>query len=376
VAAVAVAISVTAPAGAGEAEVRRGKLLFDRPWRAPAGQDPVGPLFNARSCGECHPGGDAGAPDGPALVLRTGGHPVLGLQLQPRAIAGATAEPAAAPAWEMAASPGGPLRRPRWALDGGPLAARLAPDLRGVGLLARIPEGALLAAADPEDGDGDGVSGRVRWLGALGGRRPGRFGRKAQHATLAAQVADALAVDMGIASAGRPAPAGDCTPAQRACLALAGAGAQVPAPAFDRLLAYVAGLRPRPAPALDGRQGEALFTGLGCAACHGGPFAVASDPAVTGRPTERIAPFSDLLLYDLGPDLADPLPDRDPLPSEWRTAPLWGLRHRAALLHDGRAADPREAVLWHGGEAAASREGFLALAPPEQAALLGFLAGL
>jgi CxxC motif-containing protein (DUF1111 family) len=364
----------------GEAEVRRGKLLFDRPWRAPAGQDPVGPLFNARSCGECHPGGGAGAPDGPALVLRTGGHPVLGRQLQPRAVAGVAAEPAPAPEWDPVTGPGGErLRRPRWQLDGVLLAPRLAPGLRGAGLLALIPDAALLAAADPADHDGDGVSGRVRWRSAASGRRPGRFGWKADHASLAGQVAEALAMDLGLASPVRPSPAGDCGPAQPACLAEAGSGAPVPARDLDRLIAYVAGLRPRPAPAFgDIGRGEAIFDRVGCAACHGGPFVVASDAAVSGRPVERIAPFTDLLLHDLGPGLADPFPDGGDAAAlgEWRTAPLWGLRHRAALLHDGRAATPREAVLWHGGEAAGSRARFLALPPAEQAILMAFLAGL
>ena len=101
-----------------------------------------------------------------------------------------------------------------------------------------------------------------------------------------------------------------------------------------------------------------------------------SDPRVTGGPGETVAPHTDLLLHDLGPELADPFPSPHAAAGEWRTAPLWGLRLRPALLHDGRAAGPREAILWHGGEAAASRARFLAASEDERSALLAFLAAL
>jgi CxxC motif-containing protein (DUF1111 family) len=377
-AAVAALMTMAGPAAADEAAIRRGKLLFDLPWRVPAGQDAVGPLFNARSCGACHPDGGAGAPNGPALALRTGGDPRLGAQIQPLAVQGLAAEPVPVPAWLERVGPGGQsLARPSWRLGDRELAGRIAPSLRGTGLLARIPEAVLLAAADPDDRDGDGVSGRLRRVDTPDGIRVGRFGAKAGHASLAAQVAEALALDMGLASAGHPSPAGDCMPAQPACLALAGNSTPVPAQAMERLLAYVGGLRPLPTAAFaDGGQGQALFAAIGCGSCHAGPYAVVSDPAVTGQPTERIMPFTDLLLHELGPDLADPFADGGAGAGEWRTAPLWGLRARTALLHDGRATTPLAAILWHDGEAAGSRDRFLALTEAEQAELLAFLASL
>lgn len=218
--------------------------------------------------------------------------------------------------------------------NAGSPATRLPPALRGAALLARIPRAAILVAADEADRDGDGISGRPG---------TGRFGWKASQPDLARQIARAMTVDLGL----------------------------VPHAAdTDALLAYLAALRPPPTAAPAGAE---LFVAAGCAACHTPTYTIPSDPAVTGMTIERIAPFTDLLLHDLGPGLADPA---GPDAAEWRTAPLWGLRRRTALLHDGRAADPRAAVLWHDGEAARSRDRFLALPASAQAQLLGFLAGL
>jgi CxxC motif-containing protein (DUF1111 family) len=151
----------------------------------------------------------------------------------------------------------------------------------------------------------------------------------------------------------------------------------VPEHTVERLVTYVAAHRLRVAPSsADDDGGAALFAAAGCKACHAGPFTVPLEPTVTGQSFEAIAPFTDLLLHDLGADLADPFPGVGASPGEWRTAPLWGLRRRAAFLHDGRAASLREAILWHGGEAGRSRDRFLALAPAEQARLLDFLQGL
>lgn len=348
-----------------EADVRGGKLLFDRPWRVPAGQDELGPLLNARSCAACHPGGSAGAPVAPALVLRTRGDAVLGRQLQPIALAGAVAETLPEP-WSRQVDVDGTILTVRsWGAGDRVLAARLAPSLRGAGLLALIPVGLLRQSADPADRDGDGVSGQ---MGA------GRFGAKAEHATLSEAVESALTLDMGLATEGHPATAGDCTSAQPECLAAAGDGVPVAARSIERLVAYVEALRPPPTATAPAGEGRRLFAQAGCAACHAGPYVIPSDPGITGRPSEAIAPFTDLLLHDLGPGLADPF--AAPEAGEWRTPPLWGLRLRVAYLHDGRATSLAEAVAWHDGEAAASRRRFAALAAAERAALLAFLAGL
>ena len=345
-------------------EVRRGKVLFDQSWQAETGADPIGPLFNARACAECHPGGEAGRPDGPALVLRTPGDGPFGRQIQPFALPGVPPEPVPPRSWTSVRVAGGLLSAPHWQVDRHRLAGRLAPSLRGLGLLARIPQSTIARRADPEDRDGDGISGRLG---------PGRFGLKAEHATIEAAIEAALTFDLGLATEARPLPAGDCSAAQPRCLHAAGAGTPVAPRTLARLTTFVGALRPLPA-ATDVAGGASLLATIGCTACHAGPYHVPADPGVVGVPFEVIAPYTDLLLHDLGPALADPFPSADA--AEWRTAPLWGLRRRAALLHDGRAATPREAILWHGGEAARSRAAFLALDQAAQTVLLDYLAGL
>ena len=266
------------PAGATDAATARtvdlatGGALFRRLWvGAPAstqGSDGLGPLYNARSCAACHDGppqpptihlgGPDGAPD-----------PVYGRQIQTRGLAGQRAEArvelrqgAGAVVPMLSDLAYGPLD------DGTALSVRRAPALRGLGLLAAIPEAAIRAGADPYDRDGDGISGRVR---ILADGRIGRFGWKAAMPTLADQVAQAFRDDIGLSSALRPDPAGDCTPAQAACRAApdggGGSGIEIGPPAFARLTAYVAALAPDPARPADPR-GAALFAGLGCAGCH------------------------------------------------------------------------------------------------------------
>ena len=355
-----------APVLAGEGEVRRGRQLFDAPWRVPAGQDPLGPLLNATACADCHPGGEAGAPGGPALVLRTGGDPLLGQQIQPLAIAGLVGEAVPPPRLQPVAVAGEVLRRAVWQSGERRLAGRLAPGLRGAGLLALIPDAVLGRAADPTGrgrrrGVGAAGCGPVRPQGGArhpgGGDRGGPGRRHGARDTLAAATGRRLhARPAGMPGGGRIRDAGGAL-GHRAADGVRGG----PAAATRRRA---------------GGRGAELFATAGCGTCHAGPYVIASDPAVTGRPVETIAPYTDLLLHDLGPGLADPFRAPGAAAGEWRTAPLWGLRHRAALLHDGRAGSVREAILWHDGEAAGSRRRFLALAADEQADLLRFLAGL
>lgn len=358
--------TAAAPAAAfSEREAARGHKLFDQTWTAGGTRAPgLGPLFNARSCGECHPSGGRGDPAGPALVLRLPDDPVLGRQLQTAAVPGLASEGRPGFAWETAevvALGDGEqvaLRRPR---PDRPGSFRLAPLLRGLGLLGRVPRGAVLALADPDDRDGDGVSGRAG---------PGSFGKTAEQPTLAGQVAEALSLDLGVSTAGRPGPAGDCTPTQADCLTLADTRTvEADAEVTGALVAYLEALRPRPFGETNPR-GEALFASFGCIACHYPAFTVSADPALTGTTTETVRPYTDLLLHDLGDGLADATA------REWRTAPLWGLREGGPYLHDGRAASLAEAVLWHGGEATAARERFRTSAAEDRAALLAFLARL
>lgn len=364
-----------------------GKALFDRLWApAPASTratDGLGPLYNARSCAACHPrGGQASTPQvgpaGPGLVLRLpGDDPLLGRQLQTAAIPGQSAEGVVRIAYteepiQLRDGSAVRLRRPDYQIASAPplpvVSARLAPSLHGIGLLAAVPSGALAALADPVDRDGDGIRGRPG---------QGRFGLRAQQPDLGRQVAEALLLDLGLSSPAQPFPAGDCTAAQTACRAAphgdheGASGVEIDAEMVAALVAYIAALPPaRPR----GREpvGERLLVELGCAACHRPRL-----PVVTaqGKPG-LIAPYTDLLLHDLGPELADQGEPERAQARLWRTAPLWGVGRRAALLHDGRARSLIEAILWHGGEAEAARKGFSGLAAAEREALLAFLAKL
>lgn len=399
--ALALAASLTLSAVSGAVadglQVAVGKALFDRVWApAPASTratDGLGPLFNARSCSACHhAGGGAaldprGKPTGTGLVLRLPDDPVYGAQLQTGGMQGQPAEGELVVRWQevprsLADGTVVHLRRPEIGIlrpaYGPPprhLSPRLAPSLHGVGLLATVPAAAIAARADPADRDGDGISGRI---GA------GRFGLRAEEPTLRAQVQAAMLLDLGLGTSAQPRPAGDCTATQADCLAAPHGddgptvGVEIGDEMVDALVAYLAAL-PAPAPTAGGSDGggAALFASLGCAACH-----IPTLPAVTRRGAPiTIEPYTDLLLHDLGPELADQGAAGEPTARLWRTAPLWSLGKAGAagpatLLHDGRARDPQEAILWHGGEALATRERYRDLAAADRARLLAFLASL
>ncbi|SIS67377.1 di-heme oxidoredictase family protein [Phaeovulum vinaykumarii] len=395
-----------------------GKALFDKIWvSAPAStraSDGLGPLYNARSCAACHAGPAHGASLGASLgaspdtspdaasglseVVRVlhlwqpdgagiRPDPAWGHQLQRFAAPGLHAEPDPALTHEtrimtLADGTAVPLRRPvPAALPGADpqtiVSPRIAPRLVGLGPLDRLPETVLDALADPEDVDGDGISGRRGQARDAAGRVvPGRFGHRAEAATLADQIAIAFARDIGISTPLQPAPWGDCTPAQAACrtaphglAAPRGAAAprtpfELDGPGLDLVTDYTAGLRAPPGPA--DPRGAALFAQLGCAACHRPTLGPAATPA-----------FSDLLLHDMGPGLADPGAAHLERAREWRTPPLLGLGQAArgggVFLHDGRAGTLLEAILWHDGEAAPARDRLRALPPEDRAALIRYL---
>jgi CxxC motif-containing protein (DUF1111 family) len=349
----------------------------------------LGPDFNEDSCLSCHldrpgPGGLSSTPEGLLVRVSKDGAPVagLGLQLQTRSTTGhpeATVEPR----WVTTTVrlPDGTvysLRRPATKIttrvplpEGTATSSRMAPPLIGLGLLEAIPAASLEAAADPGDRDHDGISGRVNVVSdpaVPGGTTIGRFGWKAGQASVASQTDAALTEDMGI----RPAPTADGQPAEISPEDLANLIL------YSRTIAVpISNLEHSPA----ARRGAALFEQVGCAACHTPTQRSGPDP-VPGLADQTFHPFTDLLLHDMGPGLADGRRDGSATGSEWRTAPLWGLGRRVAVtgrrafLHDGRARTPVEAILWHGGEAAAARERFEHLSAQDRAALEAFLDGL
>lgn len=385
-------VAAAAPALARDLDAEIGARLFRRAWvPAPAAtraDDGLGPHFDARSCAACHPGGGraaralspAGEPLAQGIVLRLDRDgepdPVYGRQLQTGAVAGVRVE--ATPRLSLEAGGEGP----RWRiapgdLGHGPLAAgtrisaRAAPALFGLGALAGVPEAEIRRRADPDDRDGDGISGRVAVVeGGIG-----RFGLKATGVRIADQVAGAFSLDMGLSTPARPAARGDCTPAQTDCLN-APAGSERGEPEMDaaivELIARFVASLPAPAAAAGGAgadpRGARLFAAAGCAACH--------IPALAGDEDRPVAAYTDLLLHDLGSGLADAAEGAAGA-AEWRTAPLWGLgaalRRGAGLLHDGRAGTVAEAVGWHGGEAAAARARFDGLTADDRKALIAFI---
>lgn len=419
-----------------------GASFFRQAWViAPSSttlRDGLGPLFNARSCVACHVRGGRGrpprTPEEPlvSLALRLsvpGDNPRVGVAPEPtygdqlQILGIALTEKAGLSPGDGAAETHGPVaegfgevtyevRRGQYA-DGeawalrvpsysirdlayGPLhpdtalSPRVAPALLGMGLLDAIPHEMVAAAADPEDADGDGISGRVNHVWDRGEQRtmPGRFGWKASQPNLLQQAAAAFRNDIGITNALYPAES--CTAAQVSCQkARNGRGPGTPHEISDDTLAsttdflrYLAVPKRRNPDDPDVLDGRHLFRQIGCAACHV-PRQVTG--MVAGWPelsNQVIWPYTDLLLHDMGDGLADGRGEFEATGREWRTPPLWGLGWNKRVtghdtyLHDGRARNVSEAILWHGGEAESARQAFLNLPRRERQALVAFLGSL
>jgi CxxC motif-containing protein (DUF1111 family) len=397
-----------------------GQAIFERLWvAAPASTrsaDGLGPLYNARSCSGCHLRNGRGAVNAAAplvtklSVTADGGasdEPTYGAQLQSLGTAGQTVEGRLQIDYEpipVALADGTriELRRPHYQLTHfgfGPLrpdamlSPRLASPIIGMGLLARISEEHILAAADPDDADGDGISGRPNLVWSVADHRPtlGRFGWKAAEPTLMQQAALALSLDIGISSSQRPDGHGDCTARQMACRRAPSGNTpqfdnvEAPESVMQALLFYLDNLGPPPqrdAEDPNVQNGERLFASTGCAACHRPRFVTAGDPARPWLSEREIHPYTDLLLHDMGEGLADHRPEEAADGREWRTPPLWGIGRTEAVnahafyLHDGRARSLIEAILWHGGEGDEARRRFTNLSSRERDDLIRFLGSL
>jgi CxxC motif-containing protein (DUF1111 family) len=404
------------------AEERRafavGNNFFNDAWViAPAsttGRDGLGPTFNATSCSGCHLRDGRGAPaapgdNTPGLLFRvsvpgTGARgepkpePTYSDQVQDRAVPGVPAEGHVETTYEevpgrMADGTPYSLARPTYRFvpalgpvaPGTMLSPRVAPALVGMGLLEAIPEADVLARADPDDKDGDGVSGRPNrvWNSETERAELGRFGWKANQPTVSQQVAGAFLGDLGITS--RLAPAQNCPEVQTACAAAPDGGQpELDDQKLDRVTFYSRTLAVparRKVDEPDQARGAQLFASTGCTACHTASARTGSSD-IPALAHQDIQPFTDLLLHDMGPELADGRPDFEASGSEWRTPPLWGIglvstvnRH-TRFLHDGRARSLEEAVLWHGGEGEGARRRYTELPAGDRAALLAFLGSL
>lgn len=401
-----------------------GESLFDQNWvAAPSStlaRDGLGPLFNARSCAACH-GKDGRSnpflsetePDQALLVRLSAAsqnpqseqlpHAVLGGQLQPFALPLLEGEGSLNISWKTvtgsyADGTSYRLTEPiftlpfiaKQGLEMPLFSVRQSPQLIGLGLLEQIPESTLLGQSDPEDRDQDGISGRPNRVWDVTQQKNvlGRFGWKANQPTIKQQVAGAFHGDLGITTSLFPLE--DVTAPQSLIHNIAyngpvpngmqGNDPELPDRLLDRVTFYIANLAVparRHAEREAVKKGEALFAQLACQKCHTPRYTLESS-----GDKDIIAPYSDLLLHDMGPALADHRPDFDATGQEWRTPPLWGIglietvNGHTRFLHDGRARNLTEAVLWHGGEAQAAQKAFTALSAEERQQLIEFLESL
>jgi CxxC motif-containing protein (DUF1111 family) len=414
---------------------RMGEAMFDKLWvsspSSTLASDGLGPLYNARNCLGCHQRAGRGhAPDNRednalslAIKLSIPGQqgdqihqvedflatrpdPTYGSQIQDLGLPGHPAEARIEVTFEefdvaLSGNETATLRRPSYALQDlayGPLhpdvmiSPRVAPQMIGLGLLDAIPAEDILANADPDDADGDGISGRPNITWSVQYQRPmlGRFGLKAGAPTLRQQSAAAFAADIGISTPLFEAGHGDCTTAQTDCINSPHGGGdvrvfEVDEIGLDLVTFYSANL------AVPARRnvndpgvlrGKKVFHTTGCASCHTPSFVTHRLKDQPAQSFQLIWPYSDMLLHDMGPDLADNRPEGRATGQEWRTPPLWGIgltgqvSDHTQFLHDGRARNILEAILWHGGEAQAMRDTVATMPSDDRAALIRFLESL
>jgi CxxC motif-containing protein (DUF1111 family) len=391
-----------------------GDAIFNRNWvpaPGPQGNDGLGPTYNAVSCSSCHDNDGRGAPPKSAndpflgLLLRlsipgadTHGGPVpdpnYGDQLQPYGIFGVPGE--GTPAVSYVEDPGTygdgtafSLRKPSYSigsLNFGPLdpnemiAPRLAPQTVGLGLLQAVEESTVRSFAALNGGKPNMV-----WDASMGQLALGRFGWKANQPSLEQQVLAASRNDMGITDSVFPTE--NCPSEQTACAAAPQAMDQPNLEPLreNGLIVHAMGLAVPARRNLNdptSLHGEELFSQAGCATCHIPKMTTGMRADYPELSNQTIRPFTDLLLHDMGPDLADGRPDYLASGSEWRTPPLWGLGlvqpidGYLLLLHDGRARGFEEAILWHGGQAQTARDAFRTMSKSDRDALVAFLGSL
>lgn len=347
----------------------RGDVAFnDEVFTAANG---LGPLFVATSCGSCHPGDGKGHPF--TTLTRFGqidesGNQYLNLggpQLQHRAVPGFTPE-------------GIPLNA---------TFSRFTPPANtGLGFIDAVSDTEILLWADPDDTDGDGISGVPNWISlkeyvierpnsiTQSGRYMGRFGKKAATYDLLQQTATAYNQDIGITSSFEPVDT-------HSGLVF---DPEVPNQTINDVVFYLKTLKaPEPRPESNSiLEGKQLFTTIGCSKCHR-PEMKTGNSSIAAIGNKIFYPYSDLLLHDMGTALDDGYTEGSAKTYEWRTPPLWGLGlsknsqgGQYFLMHDGRARSIDEAILLHGGEANQIRNNYQVLTAGEKTKLIQFLESL
>ncbi|UKN02193.1 c-type cytochrome [Paracrocinitomix mangrovi] len=398
-----------------------GNSFFNQNWvSAPSSttaRDGLGPLFNARSCSACHFQDGRGEPvqdlgdnsNGFLLRLSVPGEgvhgeplpdPVYGPQFNDLAVSNALDEGDIFVTYEYISGTyedGTPyeLRKPFYYvsnLNYGSIASnvmmspRIGQQMIGLGLLEAIDEQDILALADEADVDGDGISGKPNyvWDFQSESEKMGRFGWKSGHPSVMQQVAGALIGDLGIKS--NLFDTENHSAAQSNLDTLPDGGiVEIEEDDFGKLVLYCSSLAVPARRNVDDEsvvRGRELFRSLDCAKCHTVAFNTGNSHYLSYLNNQTIHPYSDLLLHDMGPGLADNRPDFKANGQEWRTQPLWGIglisivNGHTFFLHDGRARSLEEAILWHGGEAENAKNQFKSLESSDRQALIDYLNSL
>ena len=412
-----------------------GNGLFKKLWvsspSSTLASDGLGPLYNARSCQRCHIKDGRGHPpeatddNAISMLMRVSipgtyedaiaeidGYiasrpdPTYGTQLQDFAVQGHAAEFKLGVTYTeetVALSDGETvsLRHPTYEMQNlgyGPLhpdamfSPRIAPQMIGLGLLEAIPAVDILSNVDPDDINGDGISGRANivWSKEFDQPMLGRFGLKAGNPTVRQQSADAFAGDIGISSPLNPNGAGECTEAQTLCQNAPHGdedvrGQEIDEEILDLVTFYSRNLAVPARRDVDDPtvlRGKQVFYETGCTSCHTASFVTHRLEDQPEQSFQLIWPYTDMLLHDMGEGLADNRPEARATGQEWRTPPLWGIglteqvNGHTYFLHDGRARSLLEAVLWHGGEAESQRDTVINMPKADRDAMIAFLESL
>ncbi len=421
-----------------ELDFKIGNAVFRRLWAsaptATLAADGLGPLYNARSCERCHlkdgrghpPAGNSDnnsismflrlsiAPQTEADKNNLKTHqlnvipePTYGIQLQDFSIRGHQAEGRLNISYQeqsvhFADGEVINLRKPSYTIKQlayGPLhpdtriSPRVAPQMIGLGLLEAIDEQTIMQYVDEEDKNSDGISGKDNrvWSREFKKVMLGRFGWKAGSASVNEQSQEALSSDMGLSSPLLPEASGDCTSKQFDCLnAPTGNSPQYgnveSGPILTDLVVFYSRNLSVPTrrnfDSAEVLRGKKIFYDIGCTACHRPDYTTRKDSIGSEQSEQKIWPYTDMLLHDMGEGLADFRPEGKANGHEWRTAPLWGIgltpvvSKHSFYLHDGRARNLLEAILWHGGEAEKQRALVLQLNQQQRQDLLHFVKSL
>ena len=383
--------------------VSPGRELFIAEW-TPANQgrvlfDGVGPLFNANACTQCHSAEGRQpmyAPNGElsdAILFRLGNkqgiaHAYYGEQMQHQSITPDIETEGKMQYLATAATEHTPtvirfnfsptnLNQP---LGDSAISGRISPQLVGMGLLDLIPKTNIIAAADPEDSNKDGISGRVHWVDVNGKQEIGRFGWKAINSSLRTQNANAMSQDMGLTTSVFMDP--NCTTSQPICWTSPNGGSpEVSDSSLDAVTDFMTALavpERRIKELSTFNKGAQLFAQVGCASCHTPKQKTGDSLRFPLLSQQVIYPYTDLLLHDMGAALDDGVKEKNAESYEWRTPPLWSIGivardPEARFLHDGRASSLTEAIMWHGGEAETTKLRFKQLPIEQKEILLSFL---